>query len=144
MFLVFFTGNHSSTQAFSQRASGLRRLLNAMSLRNQGLVNTFLPPLDSSSWPLPQVCMSHVYRTIHHIYKIPPPPPLPAPSAASQNCLSLARAISVVGGPQLYGEEGEDGAQRDGGASEAAAAGGRGATCRALWKDRRRHAAERS
>ena len=67
--------------------------------------------------------MSHVNRTINHIYKIQPPSPLQATSAGSQNCLSLTRANSVVGGPQLYREDGEDEAQRDRGASEAAAAG---------------------
>ena len=47
-------------------------------------------------------------------------------STGCQTCLFLTRAVLVVGGPQFQGDSDEAGAQRDGEASEAAAAGAQG------------------
>lgn len=63
----------------------------------------FSPP-DPFPWSPPGVCNAYIYRTIYHIYKIPLHPGQ-ATSTGSQTCLSLTRAIPVVGGPQVSRED---------------------------------------
>lgn len=57
-------------------------------------------------------------------------------STGSQTCLFLTRAVLVMGGPQFHGDGDEAGAQRDGEASEAAAAGAEGTAAGPSGKNR--------
>ncbi|CAN0512632.1 unnamed protein product [Rangifer tarandus platyrhynchus] len=58
------------------------------------------------------------------------------PFPCSQTCLFLTRAVLVVGGPQFHRDGNEAGAQRDGEASEAAAAGAEGTAAGPSGKNR--------
>lgn len=65
------------------------------------------------------MCISYIFRTVNRIEKFCPT----SHSTDSQPCQCLTRAILVVGGPQLYGEDDGAEARRDRGTYEAAAAG---------------------
>lgn len=90
-----------------------------------GFSKRFFPPLQTPFHGLFLECASPIF--IGQLTTLKNSAFSPAsPSADSQTCLCLIRAVLVVGGPQLYGEDDEAGAQREGGSSEAAAAGAEG------------------